>query len=57
VSAVEGNYSVPVCKKGDKTGHYNFPVINLVENVEYPSLRVKSVCRQNYLGSSMWVLT
>jgi hypothetical protein len=51
---------VPIHKKSDKTviiimGH---TAINFIQHfIEHPSLKVKSIYRQNYWGSSVCVLT
>jgi hypothetical protein len=35
----------------------NITVINLIQNsVEYSSLKVESVCRRSFGGSSVWVV-
>ena len=52
---------VPIHKKGDKTdvmtiGACHF--CNYVQNfVQHPALKVNSICRGNYWGSSMWIPT
>ena len=49
---------VPICKKGVKTDCNNYRGISLFANyiqnfVQHPALKVNSICRENYWGSSM----
>jgi hypothetical protein len=53
---------VPVHKKDDKTDCNNYREVLLLStsyknSIEYPALKVKSIHRSNYWGSSMWVST
>jgi len=51
--------TVPIYKNGDKQavviiGAYHFAYY--IQNfVQHPAVRVKSTCRGNYWGSSMWI--
>jgi hypothetical protein len=48
---------VPTYKKSNKTGrHYTFA--KYIQNfIPHPAVKVNSVCRGNYWGSSLWILT
>jgi hypothetical protein len=50
---------VPIYKKGDKPDCSNYcsNFTNYVQNItEYPAVKVNSICRGYYWGSSMWNL-
>jgi hypothetical protein len=50
--------TVPVHKKGDKFHCNNYHAINFIQNfIEYSPLKVSSINRLNYWGSSVWVST
>ena len=52
---------VPIYKKGDKTNCSNYMAHLFCQLhtkfIQHPALKVNSICRGNYCGSSMWILT
>jgi hypothetical protein len=53
---------VPIYKKGDKTDFSNYQgiliFVDYVQNsVQHSFVKVNSICRGNYWGSSVWIST
>jgi hypothetical protein len=50
--------TVSIHEKGDKTdcSNYSISLLPTMYNIQHPALKVNSICRGNYWGSSMWIL-
>jgi hypothetical protein len=51
---------VHIYMKGDKTGYSNYQGISLLSTTykilsKHPSVKVNSICRENYWGASVWI--
>jgi hypothetical protein len=49
---------VPIYKKGDYSNYrgISFFVSYLENFIQHPAVKLNSICRENYRGSSVWIL-